>query len=286
MNLNNDIRTSWFSRGEMRYCNVHAGRTLCIFLLLCSCFSMCWAAANDPNTPNDQDNDLLLAKMPTTTTERQLWQARMKSTDDSQSSQNKDDMKALMQQISAIKFKEIEPAAEPQPEPDVQELPEEVIEPVVTMEPVVQQEPNEVVTQTSAKTVQTAKKQSKSQISEQTLEIFRELLQQPEQLKNPYELADVLFRSNCPKEAAICYQVAFDRLTSDDEDPYHDKAWILFQLGNCLEDDDPMAALEKYRTLVADYPECPWVDVARAKSRIIDWHLKDNPTALIEECKS
>ena len=286
MNLNNDIRTPWFDRGGMRCFGLRAGQTLRICLLLCSCFSMRWAVANDPNTPVDHDNDLLLAKMPTTATERELWKARMKPADSSQSTQSKDDLKALMQQISAIKFKEIEPATEPQPEPDVQELPEEFIGPVVVMEPIIQDEPNEVVAQTPAETVQTEKKQSQSQISEQTLKIFRELLQQPEQLKNPYELAEVLFRSNCPKEAAICYQIAFDRLVGDNEDPHDDKAWILFQLGNCLEDDDPRAALTKYRTLVTEYPDCPWVDVAKAKSRIIDWQLKDNPVALIKECKS
>jgi uncharacterized protein with HEPN domain len=38
-----------------------------------------------------------------------------------------------------------------------------------------------------------------------------------------------------------------------------------------------------YRQLIAEYPGSPWVDLAKAREKLIDWYLKDKPRTLIAE---
>lgn len=293
MKLNKYNRTSLLNNGDARNVDLCLSRTVCVCLFICSCFAVCRAATEmtvtEPNYLDNLENDLLLAKNPTTDPERQLWKARIGVSQEKEASQYKDELKELMQKISAIKFEQAEqaePALQPAPQAAVSETDSQPAhEPVAIVEPVSQAEPNEVVAETQTDTVSVERKLPEGYISERTLQMFHELLKQPESLKSPFELAEILFRSDCLKEAAICYQTAFDRLAGDREDPYQDKAWILFQWGNCLQNDHPEAALEKYRMLVTEYPDCPWVDVAKAKSKLVDWRLKDKPVALINECR-
>jgi TolA-binding protein len=98
-------------------------------------------------------------------------------------------------------------------------------------------------------------------------------------------LAEILFNSNHLKEAAKCYQQALDRITANETDRFADKEWLLFQIGNCLRNTDRQAAMQIYSQLIAEYPDSPWVDLANAKSKLIDWYLKDKPDALIKEYK-
>lgn len=288
MNLNDSTQTG-LCKNRLRHTFQCLSGTLRIYGVLClGCVlfaSVAAAGAVDPNTRVDPENDLLLAKNPTTESEHQLWKARMSTTGDAETSQSKNDLKSLMQQINSIKFKELEPVPEAPPEPAVEATaplvaPLPIEEPAAAVEPVVETEPNDVAAPEAS-----ASEPSVGHLSPQTLEMFRELLKKPEQLKKPFELGEVLFRGRYPKEAAICYQIAFDRMADVEEDPHYNKAWILFQLGNCLEDVSPEEALEKYRILMTEYSDCPWVDVARVKSRVIDWRLKDNPVGLIEACK-
>ncbi len=64
-----------------------------------------------------------------------------------------------------------------------------------------------------------------------------------------------------------------------------DRAWILFQIGNCLRKDDLPAAAKMYQQLLTEYPNSPWVDLAKAQSNLIAWYLKDEPVKLIAEVK-
>jgi TolA-binding protein len=129
-------------------------------------------------------------------------------------------------------------------------------------------------------------------------------LQHPERLNKPFELGELLFLSGHLKDAAICYQEALSRSSPDKADPnqkpqqdakvpdvglktsllsIQSRAWILFQIGNCLRNDDPPTAMKMYKQLIAEYPDSPWVDLAKARSTLIDWYQKDNPRGLIAE---
>jgi len=119
-------------------------------------------------------------------------------------------------------------------------------------------------------------------ITEQTMKLLQQSLQKPEQIKKPLELAEILFDSSCLKEAAVCYRQALQ--VSDNNDVlYKDKAWILFQLGNCLQKDDPDSATKVFRQLIAGYPESQWAEAAKVKTNLVEWYLKDKPSTLINK---
>jgi tetratricopeptide (TPR) repeat protein len=147
-------------------------------------------------------------------------------------------------------------------------------------------------------------------VSEQTLEMLENLAQSDtatDQLRNPLQLAEILFLSGHHKQAAIFYQHALSRRDPNDVtpakggfwawpsltgDPVHglalaqDRAWILFQIGNCLREDDVHKARQMYRQLIKEYPNCPWADLAKNREFLIDWFLVDKPRELIEECRN
>ena len=56
-----------------------------------------------------------------------------------------------------------------------------------------------------------------------------------------------------------------------------DRAWILFQLGNCLRETDSAKAQEAYMKLVSEYPDSPWTELAKAHGRLLTWYQKSRP---------
>ena len=115
--------------------------------------------------------------------------------------------------------------------------------------------------------------------------MLENLIQKPDQLKNPFELAEVLFLSGQPRKATMFYQEALKRKDLNDLGLAQEKAWILFQIGNCLRNDDLQSAKNTYRQLIAEYPDYLLTDFAKVQEKLIDWHLKDKPDTLIEKCK-
>jgi TolA-binding protein len=111
------------------------------------------------------------------------------------------------------------------------------------------------------------------------------LAKHPEKLENPFTLGEVLYYSGHLKEAAIFYQEALKRRSADKTASGRDKAWIIFQIGNCLRSDDLPTAKKMYGILIAEYSDSPWVDLARAREGLIDWQQKDKPLTLIAESK-
>jgi len=122
-------------------------------------------------------------------------------------------------------------------------------------------------------------------VSEHTLQMLESLTQKPGQLKNPFELAEVLFLSGHAKKARMFYQEALNRKDPNDLDSAQERAWILFQIGNCLRNDEPQSAKNTYRQLIAEYPDHLWSDIAKIQEKLLDWYLNDKPDMLIKECE-
>ncbi len=241
--------------------------------------------AVDPNLLENFENDLLLAKNPTTTPERQLWKARIEASDIDAADPVKDELKNLIKQVSAIKFEQPEMTSQSAESPETKMPADSTEKTHAPVEPVIKTEPNEIAIPESAASATEKPELPEGYITPETRAMFQQLLQQPKQLKNPLQLAEVLYQSECFGEAAICYQEAWIRLAADENDPCQNKAWILFQLGNCYQKVEPEKALEKFNAIVKDYPDCPWVDIAKAKSRYIDWRLTDKPVELMNAGK-
>jgi len=138
-------------------------------------------------------------------------------------------------------------------------------------------------------------------VSSQTLRMLENLSQHPEQVRDPFELAEILFVSGHLKQAATFYRLALSHKDPNDVASVEARAWILFQIGNCLRgtpwppqatlgagtnpDHDLPAARVIYRQLIEEHPNSFWADLAKTQEKLIDWYLKDKPTALIAECK-
>ncbi len=228
-------------------------------------------AENFAATVDKKTSHLLIAKSPTTDISRQLWQARISASKNRKPNQSKNELRQIIRQIDSIEFK-------PQ---------DQTPEPLIVVEPIQKAELNEISSDTEISQEQEPSKIERElpdgQITDQTLQTFKNLSQRPDQLRNPFELAEILFNSHCLTEAAKCYQESLNRMTTNEADQLANKAWVLFQIGNCLRNIDPQIAMQMYGQLIAEYPNSLWTDLARAKTKLIDWYLKDKPNTLINK---
>ena len=232
-----------------------------------------------------KSSHLLIAKGPTTDLSRQLWQARITNPKDRKSGKSKSELYQMIEKIRSVKFESKDKPAEllivvePLQETKPNEIPSDIN---------VSEEPKAKETETKPEIVFDSKQQGENQllckpVTEETLQILNDISQHSQQLKKPLKLAEILFRSGCLKEAAKCYQEALNRMTANDTDKKQTKAWILFQIGNCLRNNDPPKAMEMYRQLIAQYHDSPWVNLAKARSKLINWYQQHKPRALIDE---
>jgi len=202
---------------------------------------------------------------------RRLWQAQISAPIIEEDKETKDELQQIIKQIYAIEFK---------PRKGTPKA-------VAIIEPTAITEPNETPTVTAApeqpKETQSTPGPSYEPVTEQTLQTLRSLLHHPEQLNNPFELGEVLFLSGHLKEATAAYKEALKRKSPDEPGPAQDRAWVLFQIGNCLRNDDLPSRAKIYSQLIREYPDSPWSDLAKAQYKLIDWYMKDKPRALIAE---
>jgi tetratricopeptide (TPR) repeat protein len=233
------------------------------FSFLALCFLASLAGAKISSEQADPNSHL----------QRQLWRAAISIAKVEQDNRSKNELKRVIERIRSIEFK---PREQPR-------------EPVVVVEPSPTTEPNKTAPD-AAVPEEPEKKEAKPKlpygpISEQTLQMLRSLSQHPEKLDNPFELAEILFLNGSLKEATVFYREALNRKSPNDAGSAQDRAWILFQIGNCLRNDDLSTALNMYRQLITEYPDSPWVDLAKTQCQLIAWYQKDEPRKLIAECK-
>ncbi len=208
---------------------------------------------------------------------RQLWQADITIPKASHNTTAKNKLQNIIDQIHSVKF----------------ELKSKIPKPFIAVEPVQQTKSNEIlsVTETPSQTEQeklTRQNQIKpdmpyNSITNKTLQIIENISQHPEQLNNFFELAEVLFYSGQLKEAVTCYQQALAHIKPDEATSTDNRPWILFQIANCLRNDDPPTAAKIYRQLIAEYPQSIWADFAKAQEQLILLYQQDNPKKMIEE---
>lgn len=231
------------------------------------------ATPQEPNGVSAQENDLLFAKSPTTPLARQVWQARMSTSKEEPDDAGKDELQKLIQKVGSMQLKPRVSA--PKPEAGV--------------EPAPKAEPNETAPVTAPLPEPTVEKVEiklpEGFVSEQTVQLFNGQLQPPESLKNPFEMAEILYSSGRLKEAALCYQEAVNRFRAEDPDPLQNKAWALLQWGNCLRKENPQAAMEKYKRVVAECPGSLWAGLASAQSDFVEWYLKEQPKTLVNDIR-
>ena len=193
-----------------------------------------------------------------------------------------DDLKQIIAQIRSIQFEpptvgQDEPSAAGQAEPQQPATPENKNQKTEDREQKTESQPSFDVADSETN--------NDKMMSNQTLHKVDELLKDPNSIANPLELAEVLFQTGALGPAGLCYKQAFASIAADDPNVASERAWILFQTGNCLKDNDPNASKESYAELIRTHPDSPWAEIAKTKHGLLDWYQQEQPRKLIEELK-
>lgn len=210
---------------------------------------------------------------PSSETEKKLWRTRISHIEDEKENKIKRDLQQILNDIKAIEFQtpETDKPVDNEPVEEIK-LPQKTVAKVTIPD-----------TQFFEENIKT--RPQYEIITEKTLKILENLLQNPELIKNPFELAEILFQSGHPKQAAKCYIQALEKEKTDEPDINEKISWILLQIGNCSRKHDPQTAAKMYEQLIAQYPGSMWVDVAKAQSQLLKWYMREKPENLIIENK-
>ncbi|NQV34736.1 MAG: tetratricopeptide repeat protein, partial [Phycisphaeraceae bacterium] len=127
---------------------------------------------------------------------------------------------------------------------------------------------------------------SAATLTKETTEALRLLTQSLEKLPKPDLLGQILFRSKAWSEAGLCYEESLKRLNAISVAPSEDKAWLLLQIGNCLQRSEPEEAVVIFKQLINDYPNSLWSELVRVKGQCITDELRDKPKMLINEIRA
>jgi len=280
------------ARADRSLSNDHARTTLAVVCLVASLWLASTALGKQqqrPTPPRPQhtapDADYALtgpitqSPVPTKTEDtliersdaltQQLWHTRILAPDTNEDNGNQRDLQELIQKVRSVRFANPdteptftvppEPAPEtkqpylnagtnavPEPTPDAGFAPQQKVEALATLPPEIQKE-------------------------------LKAVLQDPNLVQDPFEMAELLFLSGRATQATVFYQMALERIATDDAATSQDRAWILFQLGNCLRETNMGQARETYMKLVTQYPDSPWTELAKAHGRLISWYQTARP---------
>lgn len=204
---------------------------------------------------------------------RQLWKSDITPVTDENDRGKSGELKQLIEQIRSIKI---------QPQ---EQTPKLVVPPKI----IPANEPNGI----SDVTIESAMQEEKDSepnlpytpISSETVKMLRSLSQNPQKIDNPLELGELLFRNGNYKEAVLFYREALNRADSNRPDASMDRAWLLFQTGNCLRNSDMDQAEKMYSQLITEFPNSLWADMAVVQTQFIAWYKKDEPQKLVNQNK-
>jgi len=199
-----------------------------------------------------------------------LWQSRIVAPDPNEDAETRRALARLIKQIRSVQFGPGEqpsafsmPVEPEQPEPSdafdstLDDAWEDAVAPAVVTAPLF------------------------AKLSAESAKVLQRLVQSPDLVREPLELAELLFLSDQRTEAAVFYQKALTLLDMNDATAHEDRAWILFQLGNCFREANITQAKDMYVKLIAEYPDSPWTELAKTHGRLITWYQKANPNQLV-----
>jgi tetratricopeptide (TPR) repeat protein len=261
----------------------HAARYLYIacfaflsFRLLASLVGTAYADSAADDGKKLSTGSAIATRIPKNINGLQLLKADISIAGSESDTKSKEQLRRIIEQVRSIEFKPQEQA----PEPVIKPEKAPVIEPNETVPEV--NEPKQEQPQYQ----QIESKPSYEPITDQTLQMLRAMAKNPEKLENPLELGEIVFASGNLKEASICYREALRRKDPNDAGSADDRAWIMFQIGNCLRNADSPSAAKAYQQLITEYPNSPWTQPAKVRNDLIAWYLKDKPAELMKQVKN
>jgi tetratricopeptide (TPR) repeat protein len=203
---------------------------------------------------------------------RELWSSRLKAPDPNEDAETRLALKRLIRQVRSVRFggeaskpaSSLSTPARATPEPLKVEF---VVAPTAKAP-------------AAAATAPASVEAGPSPSSRQK-EMLEGLLQNPGRTSDPLEIAELLFLSGRPTEAAPFYAQALERLPPGEAATAADRAWTLFQLANCLRETNLSEAQATFAKLLSEYPDSPWTELARAQNQLVSWYQKDRPQQLV-----
>ncbi len=197
---------------------------------------------------------------------QRLWRSRMSVPAQTDDGQTRVALNEVLSRIRSVKF-----------EPKEHGAPAFTVPEPVVSQPVIVSNRTTVEPQVVQRPTTTSPGPSDGTLSSETVDALKRVLADPNQASEPLALAELLFLTGRRNEAAVLYQKALDSTTGDQASAREDRAWILLQLGNCLRETNPARARDMYTKLVAEYPDSPWVELAKAHSQLISWYEQVQP---------
>ena len=247
--------------------------TLMPLLLLTSLIGIASASSTSEAAPEVAQSGPVITMDPNSPQQRELWQAEIRVAQTPEDDTSKNELRHMIDKIRSVTF----------------EPPGQVAGPVIVPFEAQSTEPAERSTDVTTdvkdkpKRVVPKPKLPYEPITEKTLQMLRNLSKDPEKVDDPFELGETLFLSGNLKEAVVFYTEALHRTEPNDVDPSGNRAWMLFQTGNCLRNGDRPEAAKMYALFLTEYPNSPWAYMAQAQAQLIDWYLRDEPHKLIAE---
>jgi len=98
-------------------------------------------------------------------------------------------------------------------------------------------------------------------------------------IPDPLALADALYLAGRKPAAVIFYTKALKRAPAD---AGADRAWILYQLGNCHRVSDPPVAAGYYTRVVSEHRDSDWAVPSKVQADLIQWYRQNTPAELIK----
>jgi tetratricopeptide (TPR) repeat protein len=207
---------------------------------------------------------------------RDLWTSRIAAPEASDEAQASLALKRLIRQVRGLTFsdKSVGPlAAATSASPGSAESPKAATTSTGSVAPA------------PPKPVPSAAPDTASTLASQTQKRLDDLRKNAGRVRDPLEVAELLFLSGRPTDAAAFYEEALRRTSADDAGSAADRAWILFQLGNSLRQANATKAQDAYTKLIAEYPDSPWTEMARASGRLLTWYQSTRPDQLVAQSK-
>lgn len=248
-------------------------------LIVCLCPPIVWSQAEPLQKSPSMANDMAITSLPTAKSTRSIWRNRVSlSPEDARELQSKQRLQETLRKLKAVRFEDF-------PEPVAQTVSEEPNVPVTETEPPLPRNTPTIIVRPLPPEAPNEVPMSASTLTKETAEALRLLAQSPEKLRKPETLGQILHKGKAWPEAALCYQESLKRLNAESVAPSEDKAWLLLQIGNCLQHSDPEEAVRIYKQLISEYPHSLWSELVRVKGQWITWELRDKPKTVITEIK-
>ena len=252
-------------------------------VMICGFASLVYAQTEPVSSGQGSPNDLVLTDLPKTELARNTWRDRVsaaRATDKDAESKKK--LQDTLNKLKSMRFTDTQRSETQVTAPDGSPPGAEATAQTQNNKPVI------IIRAPEPRKLPDSRNNvpdSSSMLNPKTAEALTLLAQSPEKVLNPEAMADILFWSKTFPQAALYYEESLKRLNKKTMAPSEDKAWLLFQIGNSLQESDPEKAMAMYKQLITEHPHSLWAELVRIKGQCITWELREKPKALISEIK-